>query len=58
MDKRLIDNVEFYKCKACMICKINDNGLGVGRIGNMGDFNPFSMQCTVIHSDLSDRVVG
>ena len=25
---------------------IHDNGLGVGRSGNMGDFNPFLCKCT------------
>ena len=34
--------------------EIYSNGLGVGRSGNMGDFNPFSMQCTEIHRDVSD----
>ena len=26
-----------------------------GKSGNMGEFNPFSLQCTEIHCDVSDN---
>ena len=34
---------------------IHDNGLGVGRSGNMGISTPFSLQCTEIHRDVTDN---
>ena len=33
----------------------HDNGLGVGRSANMGDFNPFLLNVLKVHCNVSER---